>query len=204
MELNQALADIGEIRMQMARAGTFKGYRAATITATGGIAVLAAVVQPFLVPAPLVDIGSYLALWIGCAVVCMGLVFLRMISRCRRTGSPLAQEMAWQAIEHFLPAALAGAMLTAVILVSSTESVWMLPGLWQTCVGLGIFASCRIMPREVRWAGAFYLLAGSACIALGQGNAALSPWVMALPFGLGQLLTAAILFLKLEYDREPR
>jgi len=43
-------------------------------------------------------------------------------------------------------------------------------------------------------AGAWYLLAGLLCIALGD-NRALSPWAMGIPYGAGQLLVAAILLL---------
>ena len=40
--------------------------------------------------------------------------------------------------------------------------------------------------------GAWYLLTGLACIALG-GNRAFSPWAMGIPYGAGQLLVAGIL-----------
>ncbi len=43
-------------------------------------------------------------------------------------------------------------------------------------------------------AGAWYLLTGLACISVG-GNRALSPWAMGVPYGVGQLLVATILFL---------
>ena len=41
-------------------------------------------------------------------------------------------------------------------------------------------------------AGAWYLLCGLMCLALGDGRALL-PWTMALGFGVGQFLVAAIL-----------
>jgi hypothetical protein len=37
-------------------------------------------------------------------------------------------------------------------------------------------------------------------LALGQGEAALSPWAMGLPFGAGQMLAAAVLYRTLERD----
>jgi hypothetical protein len=42
-------------------------------------------------------------------------------------------------------------------------------------------------------AGAWYLLTGLACISVGNSRA-LSPWAMAVPYGVGQLLVATILF----------
>ena len=43
-------------------------------------------------------------------------------------------------------------------------------------------------------AGVWYLLTGLVCIALGDSRA-LSPWAMGIPYGVGQLLVAAILLL---------
>jgi hypothetical protein len=68
----------------------------------------------------------------------------------------------------------------------------MLPGLWQITFSLGIFSSCRFLPRSMAAAGAWYLLTGLACIMLGD-NRALSSWTMGVAYGAGQLLVAAIL-----------
>ena len=73
-------------------------------------------------------------------------------------------------------------------------ALWMLPGLWQIIFSLGVFSSCRFLPRPMVAAGAWYLLTGLTCIALAD-NRALSPWAMGIPFGVGQLLVAAILLL---------
>jgi len=48
-------------------------------------------------------------------------------------------------------------------------------------------------------AGVWYLLTGLACIAMG-GDRAFSPWAMGLPFGAGQLLVAAVLFVNASED----
>jgi hypothetical protein len=69
----------------------------------------------------------------------------------------------------------------------------MLPGIWQIVFSLGVFSSCRFLPRRMVIAGAWYLTTGLICI--GCGNArALSPWAMGIPYGAGQLLVAGILF----------
>jgi hypothetical protein len=68
----------------------------------------------------------------------------------------------------------------------------MLPGIWQIVFSLGVFASCRFLPRPIAAAGAWYLLTGLFCIALADGRA-LSPWAMGIPYGAGQLLVAGIL-----------
>ncbi len=76
----------------------------------------------------------------------------------------------------------------------------MLPGLWQIFFGLGIFASCRLLPRPTFWVAVFYLGTGLTVLALAGGDNALSPWAMGLPFGAGQLLAAAVLYCTLERE----
>jgi hypothetical protein len=64
--------------------------------------------------------------------------------------------------------------------------------LWLVIFSLGVFSSCRFLPRPMVAAGVWYLLTGLSALAMG-GARALSPWVMGIPFGAGQLLVAAIL-----------
>jgi hypothetical protein len=69
----------------------------------------------------------------------------------------------------------------------------MLPGLWQIVFSLGVFASRRYLPRPIFAIGLWYLASGLACLAFAGGAAAFSPWAMGAPFGIGQLLVAAVL-----------
>jgi hypothetical protein len=68
----------------------------------------------------------------------------------------------------------------------------MLPGLWQVIFSMGVFASCRFLPRQIFAVGVWYLAAGLTCLALGSARA-FSPWAMGVPFGIGQLLVATML-----------
>ena len=95
------------------------------------------------------------------------------------------------AVEQFLPSAITGFFLTIVLVRFVPTAQWMLPGLWQIIFSLGVFSSCRFLPRPMLAAGAWYLLTGLTCLAL-DGNRALSPWAMGIPFGAGQLLVARI------------
>jgi hypothetical protein len=95
---------------------------------------------------------------------------------------------------------MAGALVTVVLVRAAPESLWMLPGLWQIMYALGIFASCRLLPRQTFWVAVFYLGTGLAALALAHGDRALSPWSMGLPFGAGQFLAALVLYRTLERD----
>jgi hypothetical protein len=192
-DLNRALGDISSIRRQVARSTEFRGYGPATLAATGGIAILAATAQTLWLPDPANSIAAYLAIWISTAVVSAGLIGVQMVTRTHRMHSGMADEMIRMAVEQFLPAAVAGALMTLVLASSVPSALWMLPGLWQVIFSLGVFSSCRFLPRPMAAAGVWYLLTGMACIMLANGRA-LSPWAMGIPYGAGQLLVAGILF----------
>jgi hypothetical protein len=200
MELRDALTQITEIRLQLARNEVFRGYRAMPVAFSGGIAVLAACIQLLTMPEPVVQIGPYLVLWIGAAVVSVLAAGLEMIIRARNSSTTMTRDLAWLALEQFCPALMAGALVTVVLVRASPESLWMLPGLWQIMYALGIFASCRLLPRPTFWVAVFYLGTGLAALALAHGDRALSPWSMGLPFGVGQILAALVLYRTLERD----
>jgi hypothetical protein len=192
-DLNKAIGDISSIRMQVARSTEFRGYGPATLAATGLFAVAAGTAQALWLPDPAGHVPVYLAIWISTAIVSAALIGTQMRARTHRVHSGLANEMILMAVEQFLPSVAAGALLTFTIARYIPVAVWMLPGLWQIIFSLGVFSSCRFLPRPILAAGAWYLLTGLACIAL-AGNRALSPWAMAIPYGVGQFLVAAILF----------
>ena len=192
-DLNKALDDITNIRRQVARSTEFRGYGPATLAATGGIALLAAAAQALWLPDPINRGLPYLAIWISTAIVSAALIGIQMVTRTQRIHSGMADEMIHMAVEQFMPAAGAGALLTVVLFRFVPSALWMLPGLWQIIFSLGVFSSCRFLPRSMIAAGAWYLLSGLTCLSLGD-NRALAPWTMGASFGAGQLLVAGILF----------
>lgn len=192
-ELNKALGDISSIRRQVARTTEFRGYGPATLAATGAFAALAGVAQYLWIPQPATHAGQYVGLWYSTAFISVALAGFQMYTRSRRIHSAMSDEMIHMAVEQFLPSIGAGLLLTFVLLRAVPELAWLLPGLWQVTFSLGIFASCRFLPRPIVAAGAWYLLTGLLCVGL-AGNRALSPWAMAIPFGAGQIMVACILF----------
>lgn len=196
MDLHEALSQIAEIRHQMARTEVFRGYRAAPVALSGALALLAAVAQRAWITDPNAEVGAYLGLWIGAAILSAVASGLGIAARRRLSSRSWSREITRLALEQFAPCLLAGGLMTAVIARTRPESLSMLPGLWQVLFGLGVFASCRFLPRATWAVAAFYLASGLVCLALGE--AALSPWAMGLPFGAGQFLAAAVLYWNLE------
>jgi hypothetical protein len=104
----------------------------------------------------------------------------------------------WLAIGQFAPCLCGATAITAVIVRVAPSSAWLLPGLWQVFFSQGVFASCRLLPRSASFVAAFYFVSGIGTMVLARGPDALSPWAMAVPFGVGQLLAAAVLYWTLE------
>jgi len=191
-DLDKALGDISSIRRQMAQSTEFRGCGPATLAATGVMAAMAAWAQAVWLRDPAKHIGAYLAIWISTAVLSAGLTGVQMYTRTRRIHSGLSNEMIRMAVEQFLPAAGTALLISVVLGRFAPSAFWMLPGLWQVIFSLGIFSSCRFLPRLMMVAGGWYLLSGLVSIALGDSRA-LAPWTMGLGYGAGQLLVAGIL-----------
>jgi hypothetical protein len=201
-DLYRALGDIDSIRRQVANATEFRGYGPATLAGTALCAMIAAAVQHVCLPVAEKHLPGYLAVWISTALIAALLTGFQMHTRARRMHSALSAEMIRLAVEQFLPSIITGLLVTAVLLGAAPRQAWLLPGLWQIIYSLGIFSSCRFLPRRMRVAGAWYLVTGLACIALADYRA-LSPVAMGVPFGVGQLLIAAVLlFSESEARRE--
>jgi hypothetical protein len=199
MELQEALAQIAEIRQQMARTEVFRGLRAVPIAFSGVLAIGAAVYQAIWLPDPLAQLPAYLTLWVGAAVVSAIAAALGMAWRARHApASSWSREITRLAVEQFAPSVVAGGLMTIVLVRTSEESLWMLPGLWSILFSLGIFACRRVLPRATTAVGLFYLAAGLVCLSVAKPPFALSPWAMGIPFGVGQLLAAAVLYGTLE------
>ena len=200
-DLYKALGDISSIRRQMASTTEFRGYGPATLATTGLFAILAAAAQALWFSDPAHLISAYLGVWVSTAVLSAALTGVQMYNRARRIHSGLSNEMLRMAVEQFLPSAAAGLLVTIVLLRYVLFATWMLPGIWQIIFSLGIFSSCRFLPRPMIAAGAWYLLTGLSCLAMG-GNRALSPWTMGIAYGAGQLLVAAILLFSTSPENE--
>ena len=191
--LNDALADISAIRTQIARGTEFRGYGPTSVAASGVIALFVATFQAHWLQSPIHGYRSYFGIWIVTAAISLTWTGIEMVLRSRRVHRNFANEMIYQAAEHFLPALAAGLLLSVVVIRFAPHSVWMLPGLWQVMFSLGVFASCQFLPRPMYLVGMWYLAAGLICLAVGRDDGSFSPWVMGVPFGIGQLLVAGVL-----------
>lgn len=189
-DLDRALADIVEIRSRLALSSTFLGLGPAALAGSGVLAFGVALAQSLLPGTS--DPLAYFAAWVATAMASCGLIGGEMLRRAERHHGGLADQMIREAVLHFVPAGVAGAALLDFFARFAPADLWMLPGLWLILVSLGIFAASRSLPRAMPLAGAWYFVCGFAVLLLAAENHALSPWLMGLPFAIGQLLVASI------------
>jgi hypothetical protein len=192
-DLNEALADIRNIRSQLAAGTLFRGLAPVMVAVTGVLALGTAVLQSLWPEELAPDALAMLEGWVVTAFVAGGLLGVAMILRSRRYHGGMSGRMTLHMVERFLPAGIAGAALALFITELVPEAMWMLPGLWQVVIALGIFAAMGCLPRAIALAGVWYFAAGMAVLAIASVDRSLSPWMMGIPFAVGQFLVACIL-----------
>ena len=192
-DLNRALVDIANIRSQMAAGTVFQGFGPAVIALSGCLAFLTTAGQLVWPQALAQTQAGMLWLWIAAAVVSFLLIAYETRARARRYHGGLADEMVQNMVLQFMPIGFAGATIGAVILVFSPSDLWLLPGLWQVLVALGLFASQRALPQSIMLAAAWYFLSGVVVLILAARSGMADALMMGIPFTIGQLLLATLL-----------
>lgn len=200
MDVSRALSQIAEIHQQMAKGEVYRGYRSVPVAASGLIGIIAAALQPPLVAGP--DAIGFVLYWsavaavagvVGASEIAYNYVVREDEAERRRTR---------QVVGQFLPSVLAAAIVSAGFVHLSATLVPLLPGVWAICFGLGVFASRPYLPRASGVVALFYYAAGTALLWRARGVESLSGWWVGATFGIGQLMTALVLYWNLE-RREP-
>ena len=199
MELDRALAQVAAIQDQIARSDVYRGYRSLPIAACGVIGLVAAWGQPRgLAADPLAFVGYWTVV-----ALCAGFVGTsEIVYNYIVHDNALARRRTRRVVGRLLPSVLAGAIVTVCFAHLGAALVPLLPGLWAICFGIGIFASSPYVVRASRWVGLYFYVMGVALLWIARGPETLSPWAVGGTFGVGQLLTAAVLYWKMENDTQ--
>ncbi len=192
-DVDRALSQIADIRSQMAASTRFRGFGPHAVALTGLLAIGVALAQTVWPAALAPDDLTFVAVWAAAAAVAIAIVASETLTRSRRLHGAMADSMIGGTLRLFLPFATAGALIAFVFVTVAPASVRLLPGLWQMLVALAGFAAIPSLPRPIVWAAGWYLLTGTIVLTLAGQSGSLSPWMMGVPFGLGQGLVAAIL-----------
>lgn len=186
-DVNRALQDIAKIRNKISEVQLFRGFGPLAIGLTGGLAICLSALQSITSPSAL------LAPWIVLAGISAAMIGSEMWALTRRAHGAIAYDLLWAIVQRFLPCFMAGAAIGWIILAQAPEQAWLLPGLWQILIGLGVFAAMSMLPQNIIWVGGWYLVAGVCVLLWSAQSLAISTWFMGVPFGVGQILMACLL-----------
>ncbi len=199
-DVDTALSEIDRIRAQLAASTRFQGFTPAVAATTGLLAVALATAQAAGLDPSTTPIEN-LVQWVLLAIICACLIGADAVVRARRLHRAMADTMINTTLRQFFPVGAAGAIAAIVILVRAPAWAAILPGLWQMLIGIGILAALPALPRLLAWGAGWYFVAGTVSLAVGAGATDVSPWIMGLPFGFGQLLIAALLHAAIREER---
>jgi hypothetical protein len=194
MDVSDALDRIGVIHSHLAKAEEYRGYRPAALAASGVLGLLAGLAQPWLSAAD--DPSAFLRFWIAAGLTCATVAGSATVIAYLRQEDEFARRRTHTVLRQFLPCLLAGVAVTAALARPDrlAGSAALLPGLWALLYGLGTVASLPYLPRLAGAVAAWYLLAGGLLLSFVEGPVP-SGWSVGLPFGVGQLLAAGVLYL---------
>lgn len=205
MNIHRALSDIAEIRAQLDRTESYRGFRSVAVAVSVGFLCAGAWVERVWVSDPAQTVDRYLAIWLAVAIASASLAVAEMLIRARISNNAMVAKMHWSLARQIAPAMLVGFVLTLLIAAHSLELadpaiglMWSLPGIWSMIYGLGLFSCRKQLPPQTLGVAGYFLAAGMLLLAYGWLNRELAGWQMIASFGIGQALLAFVLFWNLE------
>jgi hypothetical protein len=195
-DVGRALEQIAEIHEHLAKGEIYRGWRSVPVACSGLVGLAAAGWQaangpssePWSYTVYWLAVGS-LALLVGCSEI--GWHYVARATQPERRRS-------LQVVGQFLPALVAGALVTGALVRLNPSLATLFPGLWALFFGVGIFAARPYVPRASGWVALYYWTAGLIWLWLPAHGAVWSPWAVGGTFGIGQLFAAAVLYWNLE------
>jgi hypothetical protein len=193
MEVERALADLAEVRDRLASVQEFRGYSGTAAAASGAVAVVAGAIQFAVAPAPQTpeEIGRYLTIWLSCLACALLINYGALLAWYLRSAGRRERQQTRTAGVAIIPAIALGAVLSLAMIAH--RMFWILPGIWYSSYGIGLFSSRAMLPRGVIVVAAAFLVAGAALILTLDMDLPLHYWVMPIGFGLGQAIIGHLL-----------
>ena len=189
------------------RGEVYRGYRSVPFAVTGVIAFLGGLAQPwFVTDSP----TSFVRYWVVVAFGAISIVGVTMLKQYLATRGSLHRRASRRAVLQFLPCLAAGGLVTLFLAGPASSSanpedqlvLTYLPGIWALLFSLGIFSSRPYLPRAAGWVGSFYLIGAALLLYAAPHGTSLQPWGMASVFGVGQVLSACVLYWNLERSEQ--
>jgi hypothetical protein len=151
----QAAESLAYIRHTMARSASFTAVPGWGGIGMGAVGIIAAVVG-----ARQLDGMTWLAVWLGAAAVAVPVGFIAMIVKAQRHAVPLWSPAGRRFAQAFLPALLAAAILT--VLLVREDQFELLPSVWLLLYGAGVMAGAASSVPVLTLIGVAFVACGAA------------------------------------------
>ena len=151
---DRAIADLSFIRDTMARAGTVT-----SVPGWGGVAMGVTALAAALIASRQGSYAEWLMVWLGEAVIALGLGGIAMVRKAELSRTPLLTGAGRAFIRAFVPPVLAGALLT--VLFYRSGLIPRLPGVWLLLYGTAVTTAGSHSIRVVPVLGASFMLLGA-------------------------------------------
>ena len=126
--------------------------------------------------------AEWLAVWLGEAVIALGLGGMAMVRKAEAQGTPLRARAGRLFAGAFVPPIVAGGILTAVLFHRGQTGL--LPGMWLVLYGTAVTAAGMFSVRAVPIMGVCFMVVGTAAFFL---PVAAADFMMAIGFGVLQI-----------------
>jgi len=198
MDLNKALSEISEIRSHLAGQELFQGFGPASVACTGLLAMLVAGAQILMPESLAADQSGFVLCWVFAAFVASLFIAAHMWYRAKELHGTQSGAMLNRIFEQLMPPVFVVVVVTVVFVRFAQPMLNALPGFWLLMAALAVFAMASSLGSRMRIVGVWYFLSGATVLLIGllQPQAVLSPWLLGLPFLIGQLAMAAVLKLE--------
>jgi hypothetical protein len=195
-DVSRALEQIAEIHGHLAKGEVYRGWRSAPVAVSGLLGIAAAAYQAAF-NRPL-EPFTFVVFWLAVATAALIVGCSEIVWHYARSATSGERRRTNQVLGQFLPALVAGALVSVALVRLGPVLATLLPGLWALLFGVGIFSARPYLPPASVVVAAFYWTAGITLLWTGHNLDTLSPWMVGGPFGAGQLLTAGVLYWNLE------
>ena len=214
MNLHRALSEISEIKAQLDRTQSHRGFRSlATLLSAFVVVAMAIFLNRWATD---VSVSYFVSAWAMVAAVSVAFAATEMKVRATMGDANLHWKMHTNLGRQLLPSLVVGAAMTFVlsgnqwplfsevdpsISESGQSKHTLLPAVWSMVYGLGLVAFVQHFPDAVRWVAVWFIVGGIACVMVEQHSMERLNLQMAVLFGGGQIFLGAILFWNMERHR---
>lgn len=154
-----AMDNLQYIRRTLERAGEFTA-----VPGIGGMLMGSSALAAAWIAGRRTESPRWLLVWLLEAVVAIAIGIASSVLKSRRVGIPLLTGPGRKFVAGFVPAMLAGGVLTLVLFRDGSSA--MLPGIWLLLYGAAVVSGGAASVRVVPAMGACFMLAGALALLL--------------------------------------